>query len=738
MPTPFAPLLCVLLSTPLTDPATGADAAHQEPDPDAATRLETVVTIGNQRAQRIADIAGTVSVIDHQDQEIHQVQSLADMVRYEPGISVVEEPSRFGAQGFSIRGLDGNRVLMRIDGVPVRDAFSVGSFSRASRAAVDPALLSQTEMLRGPASTIHGSSALAGVVNFQTIGVDDLLVRTDQDWGLSARSSLQTRDQSWSKAVYAGDRLDQHEWLVAYVQRSRQERDNDPRPGGLKANPQQTVEHAGLLKWQRSGLPFGDLSFAIDTRSADTSTDVRSLVHGPAQYASTEAMSAHDQEQDLRARLGLAFPADAIGLDHLDASLAFGRAKLEQRTLQWRAAEPPRTVRNRRDRRFVFEQEILSFDLIGDVEWQAGWATHQWAFGLDVARQTGREARDGSETNLVTGAVTSVVLGEHFPLRDFPETVSDEAAVFVQDDIRFGEDWTLIPGLRYEWFHVDARPDALYRADNPNQQVSDLSDTALTGKLGLIWQASEPLQLFLQYAEGFRAPPASDLNLGFNLPAFNYVALPNPELKSEHSRGLEWGARWSGTYSSIELAMYENRYRDLIESRVNLGRNSEGQLVFQSQNRARARIRGIELRTDAELPWSGFSSFASVAWMEGRDLVRDQPLNSVDPAKLSLGLIWQSPGLAHRLELVGTGIARQEQVAAATPAAFETPGTGLLDLYWRWQISPQWTVDLAANNLSDRRWWAWSSVRGLAFNAREIDLATQPGRNVSLQVGWQW
>ena len=49
--------------------------------------------------------------------------------------------------------------------------------SRASRAAVDPALLSQTEVLRGPASTIHGSAALAGVVNFQTIGVDDLLVR---------------------------------------------------------------------------------------------------------------------------------------------------------------------------------------------------------------------------------------------------------------------------------------------------------------------------------------------------------------------------------------------------------------------------------------------------------------------------------------------------------------------------------------------------------------------------------
>ncbi|WP_170113265.1 TonB-dependent hemoglobin/transferrin/lactoferrin family receptor [Ahniella affigens] len=737
MSTSLSPLVCLILqaisadSVATTEPVAVTKATE-------ATRLETVVAVGNRREQRLSEVAGTVSVITQSEQAGHLVQNLTDLVRYEPGVHVVEDATRFGAQGFSIRGLDGNRVLMRVDGVPVRDAFSVGSFSRSSRAAVDTELLSRTELLRGPASTIHGSSALAGVVDFHTVGADDILSGKDQGLGIGARSTLLSRDQSWSKSAFLADRFEQSEWVVGYVQRTRAERDTNPRPGGLPANPQSATEQAGLLKWQQFGLPIGDLSVGVDVRSADTSTDVQSLVHGPSQYASTEAMLAHDEEQDLRIRAALALPAARFGLDSLDASLAIGRSKVDQRTLQWRAAEPPRTQRNRRDRRFVFDESMLAFNLIGDRQWDQGFASHAVAFGLDLSEARGREARDGAETNLVTGASTNVVLGEVFPLRDFPETVSREAALFVQDDLQITDAWTVIPGLRYEWFAVNADPDALYHADNPNQRVSDLSDSALTGKLGVIWQASDQWQGFLQYAEGFRAPPASDLNLGFNLPAFNYVALPNPDLRPEHSRGLELGARWSGEHSSTELVFFESHYRDLIESRVNLGRNAEGQLVFQSQNRAKARIRGLELRANADLPWQGFSTFANLAVTEGKDRVRDQRLNTIDPAKLSLGLTWQSANLNHRVELIGTAIARQDDIAPSATAAFESPGTGLVDLYWSWQLSPQWRVDASANNLTDRRWWAWSSVRGMAANAREIDLATQPGRTYGLQLAWHW
>ena len=54
-------------------------------------------------------------------------------------------------------------------------AATTGSFSRAGRNLVDPELLERVEFLRGPASSLYGSDALAGVVAMQTRDPVDLL-----------------------------------------------------------------------------------------------------------------------------------------------------------------------------------------------------------------------------------------------------------------------------------------------------------------------------------------------------------------------------------------------------------------------------------------------------------------------------------------------------------------------------------------------------------------------------------
>ena len=136
--------------------------------------------------------------------------------------------------------------------------------------------------------------------------------------------------------------------------------------------------------------------------------------------------------------------------------------------------------------------------------------------------------------------------------------------------------------------------------------------------------------------------------------------------------------------------------------------------------------------------WAGFSLQGGLAYTEGSDTVRDVPLNSIDPAKATLGVIFESANARHRIELVGTAIARQDKVAPSSPAAFETPGVGLVDLYWNWQPGDHLSLDVGAFNLTDRRWWAWGSVRGIAADAREIDLATQPGRHVAINLEWRW
>src|SRR5690606_35584257 len=79
------------------------------------------------------DVPTAVTVIDADEIETNLHTDIKDLVRFEPGVTVSNAPSRFGAvlgstgrdgnSGFTIRGMGGNRVLFLTDGVRVPDAF---------------------------------------------------------------------------------------------------------------------------------------------------------------------------------------------------------------------------------------------------------------------------------------------------------------------------------------------------------------------------------------------------------------------------------------------------------------------------------------------------------------------------------------------------------------------------------------------------------------------------------------
>ena len=140
-----------------------ADAETSRP-----TSLDAIVVVASRVEQPIGDIAGSVALIERGQIETRLIRDIRDLARYDATLSVNEDASRFGTQGFAIRGLEGNRVAVELDGVPLGDGFAVGSFSRAGRNLVDPELLQRVEFLRGPASSLYGSDALAGVVAMRT------------------------------------------------------------------------------------------------------------------------------------------------------------------------------------------------------------------------------------------------------------------------------------------------------------------------------------------------------------------------------------------------------------------------------------------------------------------------------------------------------------------------------------------------------------------------------------------
>ena len=105
------------------------------------------------------------------------------MVRHETGVSVVES-GRFGASGYSIRGVDENRVDISIDGLRQAETLSsqgfkdlfegYGNFNN-TRNGVEVENVRQVDITKGADSVKRGSGALGGSVAFETKDARDYL-----------------------------------------------------------------------------------------------------------------------------------------------------------------------------------------------------------------------------------------------------------------------------------------------------------------------------------------------------------------------------------------------------------------------------------------------------------------------------------------------------------------------------------------------------------------------------------
>ena len=103
----------------------------------------------------IENIAGTVSLISAEDIEREVGDDLDDLVRFQPGVSM-NTAARGGNQGFTIRGIGGNRVLTVVDGVRGSDIYGAGP-SSYGKDSFEIDNLKSVEIIRGPASVLYGA-----------------------------------------------------------------------------------------------------------------------------------------------------------------------------------------------------------------------------------------------------------------------------------------------------------------------------------------------------------------------------------------------------------------------------------------------------------------------------------------------------------------------------------------------------------------------------------------------------
>ncbi|MGL4714958.1 MAG: TonB-dependent receptor plug domain-containing protein, partial [Aeromonas sp.] len=142
-------------------------AASQQAD-------EVMVVSGSRMEQKLEDVSGPITVITAQQIEEQVVTNVADLFRYEPGVTVLG--GQGDAQTFVIRGMGENRVKVVRDGVRQNDAYSKGGVGQSY---FDTDMIKQVEVAKGPASAAYGSDALGGVIAITTKDASDFLKGKD-------------------------------------------------------------------------------------------------------------------------------------------------------------------------------------------------------------------------------------------------------------------------------------------------------------------------------------------------------------------------------------------------------------------------------------------------------------------------------------------------------------------------------------------------------------------------------
>ena len=739
----FGVALAAMIAPLLAGPARAAPELAATDAGDAP-----VITVTATRAPTdAANVPAAITVITAEQIQDNLMEDIKDLVRFEPGIEVRTQPSRPGAalgstgrdgnSGFTVRGLSGNRVLIQQDLIRLPDGFAFGAQAAGRGDYADIEMLKSVEFLRGPASALYGSDGLAGAVSFTTRDPEDLIAKGNSI-GARARLGYSGTDEGWAKSLMLAGRTGTLSALIAYSRRDNGPARNfgaldvsDSRrtvPNPLAAN---TDSLLGKLVLDAGG--GHKLRLTGELMRGRTTSDVlsgRTPLPASGPLPATAVIDLDLQDDIARDRVSLDWRYSGTGLME-DAFVVVYQQDSRNRQF---SAEDRNTAADR-TRINLFNNRVTGVNGQLALRFSTGGVKHRLLVGGDLSRTRQTGLRDG----------TVPPFGETFPTKAFPDTDYDQGGLFVQDAIDIANGRLLLyPALRFDHYRLSAGPDPLFPA-----RIAGQSGERLSPKLGLVGWITPTLGLFGSYAEGFRSPTPSQINNGFFNPASGYIAIPNAGLRPETSQAWEGGirlreARLAGVTLNGQINGFTARYRDFIDQVQVGGRFLPADpAVFQFINFGRVSVEGVEAKLDAAFG-GGFGANVALAWARGTasgarpgQAAVETPLSPISPFNLVAGVNWR--GLDDRLfvQAIATHSAgkRQADIAeACSPGCFASPAFTILDVTAAFSVTPGVQARIGLFNLTNRKYWWWNDVRGLAGNSPIADAFTMPGRNLSASL----
>ena len=688
---PFKPVLLAAIISQ-TFPAFAAD-----PAPQAHQSLNEIKVIGGRKVQKLGE-----EKIHRQALDKQMVSDESDLVRYDPDISVVEG-GRSGSNGFTIRGVDKDRVAINVDGLAQAESRSSEAFQElfgaygnfnANRNTSEPENFSEVTLTKGADSLKSGSGALGGAVNYKTKSASDY-VSEEKPYHLGIKGGYIGRNsQKFSSITAAGTWLGL-DALMVYTRRFGKETKNnsDAADTIITDNKQSWSPNAGSTNYGSRGIArskpdpqnwenistlfklgynFNDQNrigwIYEDSRTDRTTTELSNMW---AANWKGEALGDTRSRQDIsyRKRIGFEYKNQLEKGPWDSLNLRYDRQTIDMSTWTWDLPTDYNRSGVNSDVYHMFRNIRQKNTQFGaDAEKQIDFSKLVWAmqYGLGGS-QNDNGNRDHSYWVRLYDPKYQTSNNQELTM--LVESSSKNRFAYWNNTFQFGDSsqYRLNAGVRYDNSSSKAK-------DNPNYtpairgQIpylgSERKHSGFSYGLGLDWKFTPHLNLLAKYSTGFRAPTSDETWLLFPHPDFYLKA--NPNLKAETAKNFELGLAGSGKAGNFKFSGFQTRYRNFIEltymgvssdnpNSPNYAPISDGTAlvsspVWQNQNRSSAWVKGLEFNGTWNLDSIGLPqgthAGVNVSYIKGKakqNNGQETPINALSPWSAVYNLGYDAP-----------------------------------------------------------------------------------------------
>ncbi|MCF1504687.1 TonB-dependent hemoglobin/transferrin/lactoferrin family receptor [Afifella sp. H1R] len=673
-----------------------ASEAAQEAQPKVTTLDE--ITVISRTGESAIETMASVSRLGQEELDRKMATTPLEMLQGVPGVAVQADSSRLSSS-VNIRGLqDFGRVAVIVDGA--RQDFQRSGHGTQSTFWIDPMLVKQVDVIRGPVANTYGSGAIGGVVMFETKDARDFLKEWER-YAISFTGQYETNGNGWTMSGTGAARInDNIDVLGNLVWRDYSEYDDG---------------HGDEV----SGTGFDVLSGMLKTsiRPNDYSELRLGWIGTDDGWEERSGASDLDLTQNtLTARYALDDP-DNPWIDlHINGS--WNQAKLDQEYLTDVRQFDPVTgevINVPAGSKTSYDLDTYGIDLWNTSRFDTGALAHELTYGGDWLKDEVTTSSPLGGSDVYTPSGDRKVWG-----------------AYVQDKLTWH--WfEVIGALRYDSYELDGTD-----VDSDGDRLSPRLTVGVSPFEGPVLGG---LQVYGTYAEGYRSPTTTEtLISGLHPSGVAFPFLPNADLRPETGKTWEFGVNYrrdslfvADDRLRLKAAYFNNDVDDFIDGQTLsafdptsgcplrpdlLGSPTYAPICFQYQNFAEARLHGFELEAAYDAGWifGGLTASIIDGWRKADGVKED--IVSIPASQLGGSLGFRL--LEQRLSFGG----EVEHNIAPDGAEYAKDYT-LVNAFARYDVNENFRASLRAENLFDVRY-------ANPLNATTTSVVYEPGLSVKL------